>query len=347
MASILYLGTDEGVLTLKSGDGRSWKLENHALKDWQVPEVAVSPSEPNRVFAGTRGDGVWLSEDFGATWKKPCYGKPGPGKVRCLTIDPHHSDTLYAGTEPIDVFISSDGAENWERLEAVWNIPWVATVTYPVATVEPHVRDIVVDPKDPKTMYVALQVGYMLKTTDGGRSWELLNNNLDCDVHTIVVHPEDHHKLYIATGGHDCRAGKAPGRALYLSNDGGMTWSPMAADFKEEYSVPLALHPKKPNVLYSAVANGQPGQWRKRPSGAEAFLIQSVDGGKSWKKLQGEVSEANKSFVESLTFDPENSDWMYAAQRSGDLFGSQDSGESWFKLNVTVPELSDMKAVHA
>ena len=121
----------------------------------------------------------------------------------------------------------------------------------------------------------------------------------------------------------------------------------MASDFKEEYSVPLALHPKKPNVLYSAVANGQPGQWRKRPSGAEAFLIQSMDGGKSWKKLQGEVSEANQNFVESLTFDPESSDRMYAAQRSGDLFASQDSGDSWFKLNVTVPELSDMKAVHA
>jgi hypothetical protein len=61
----------------------------------------------------------------------------------------------------------------------------------------------------------------------------------------------------------------------------------------------------------------------------------------------GAVSEANKSFVESLTFDPEDSDCMYAAQRSGDLFGSQDSGASWYKLNVTVPELSDMKAAHA
>ena len=52
-------------------------------------------------------------------------------------------------------------------------------------------RDITIDPKDPNTMYVALQVGYMLKTTDGGKNWELLNHNLDCDVHTIVLHPED------------------------------------------------------------------------------------------------------------------------------------------------------------
>jgi hypothetical protein len=38
---------------------------------------------------------------------------------------------------------------------------------------------------------------------------------------------------------------------------------------------------------------------------------------------------------------------MYAAQQNGDLFGSDDSGSSWFKLDLKVPELSDMKAVHA
>ena len=347
MASILYVATDEGVVTLKSADGHHWKQEHHGLKDWQIPEVVVSPNAPNKVFAGTRGDGVWVSEDFGASWKKPCYGRRGPGKVRCLTFDPHDANTLYAGTEPIDVFISRDEAKNWERLDSVWNIPWVSTVTYPVAAVEPHVRDITIDPKDPKTMYVALQVGYMLKTTDGGKNWELLNKNLDCDVHTIVLHPEDSNKIFIATGGHDCRAGKAPGRALYSSGDGGKTWAPMAMEFKEEYSVPLTIHPKKHNVLYSAVANGQPGQWRKRNSGAEAFLIQSTDSGQSWKKLDGAISQANRSFVESFAFDPANADCMYAAQRNGDLFGSDDSGVNWSKLNLTVPELSDLKAAQA
>jgi photosystem II stability/assembly factor-like uncharacterized protein len=196
-------------------------------------------------------------------------------------------------------------------------------------------------------MFVALQVGYMLKTTDGGKNWELLNKNLDCDVHTIVLHPDDGNKIFIATGGHDCRAGKAPGRALYSSADGGQSWAPMAMEFKEEYSVPLTVHPTKHNVLYSAVANGQPGQWRKRGGDAQAFLIQSTDAGKSWKKLDGAVSQANRSFVESFAFDPANADNMYAAQQNGDLFGSNDSGASWFKLNVNVPELSDMKAAVA
>jgi photosystem II stability/assembly factor-like uncharacterized protein len=308
MASILYLGTDNGVVTLKSEGDRSWKVENHGLKDWSVPEVAVSPSAPNRVFAGTRGDGVWLSEDFGANWKKPCYGKRGPGKVRCLTIDPHDANILYAGTELIDVFISRDAGKSWNRLDSVWDIPWIQTIDYPVATVEPHVRDIVIDPNDPKTMYVALQVGYMLKTTDGGARWELLNKEVDADVHTIVLHPQNTNKIYVATGGHDARKGTTKGRALYSSDDGGKNWQPMAAEFREEYSVPLAIHPTKTNILYSALANGQPGQWRKHPM---------------------------------------NPDRMYAAQQNGDLFGSEDSGASWFKLSLKVAEVSDMKAAHA
>ena len=52
MASILYVATDQGVVTLKSADGHNWKQEHHGLKDWQVPEVAVSPQAPNKVFAG-------------------------------------------------------------------------------------------------------------------------------------------------------------------------------------------------------------------------------------------------------------------------------------------------------
>lgn len=347
MATVLYLGTHEGVVTAKSQDGRSWRIENHGLNHWTVPEVAVSPTAPNKVFAATRGDGVWLSEDFGATWTKPCCGKRGPGKVRCLTIDPHDPDTLYAGTEPIDVFRSIDGAKSWERLESVWDVPRVGTVTYPVPAVEPHVRDIAIEPADGKIIYAALQVGYMLKSTDGGAHWQLLDRDLDADVHTIVLHPEDTSKIFVATGGHEARKGLTKGRALYCSDDGGNHWRPMAVEFREEYSIPLAVHPKKTNVIFSAVANGQPGQWRKRPSGAEALLIRSTDGGESWSKLDNELARENRSFVESFAFDPADPDRMFAAQQSGGLFASEDTGDHWFKLNVTAPPVSDMKAAYA
>jgi len=345
-STLLYVATDEGILTLKSENGRQWKVESQSLQDWAIPKIAVLPSRPNLVFAGTRGDGVWVSEDFGKSWKKPCYGKPGPGKVRCLTVDPHDPDTLYAGAEPIDLFISRDAGKSWTRLDSVWKVPWVASVDYPVSTVEPHIRDIAVDPKDAKKIYIALQVGFILKSADGGASWRLLNQGLDSDVHTIVIDPRDTNRLFIATGGHDCRKGSVSGRALYLSSDGGESWRPTAMDFSQEYSVPLTMHPKNPDVLYSALANGQPGQWR-RPTGAESLMVRTRDGGKRWERLDGKLSEISRNFAEAIVIDQSQPDHLYAALRSGDLYASEDGGDNWAKTDVKLSSVSDMKCVRA
>lgn len=347
MATILYLATEEGLFTVRGEQGRDWKVEHRSLEDWAVPKIAVSPSQPNRLFAGTRGDGVWVSEDSGKSWKKPCYGKPGPGKVRCVTADSRDPNTVYAGTEPIDVFVSRDAGKSWSRLESVWNIPYVASIDYPVSTVEPHVRDITIDPKDSNTIYAALQVGFMLKSSDGGRSWKLLNRGLDADVHTIVIDPSNPKALFIATGGHDYRKGVAPGRALYKSADGGETWQPTAMNFPQEYSVPLVMHPKNPNVLFSALANGQPGQWRKRQTGAESLLIRTKDGGKTWQQLDGNISAISRDFAEAIAIDPSDPNRVYAALRGGELYASTDGGDKWAKLEVKVASVSDMKCVHA
>ena len=347
MATILYLGTKEGFFAVKSENGRSWQIESRALQDWEVSKIAVSPFRPDRLFGGTRGDGVWVSEDFGQNWRKPCYGKPGPGKVRSVTLDPRDPDTIYAGAEPIDVFVSRDAGASWRRLESVWRVPSVESVDYPVKAVEPHVRDISIDPKNPGTIYAALQVGFMLKSSDGGASWKLLDRGLDADVHTIVIDPQNTNAIFIATGGHDYRSGAAPGRALYRSQDGGESWTPTAMDFPHEYSVPLVMHPRNPHVLFSALAKGQPGQWRKRPTGAESLLIRSQDSGQSWQPVDGKSSELSKDFAETIAVDPSDPSRIYAGIRSGCLYASEDGGDSWAKLEVKVSSVSDMKCVSA
>ena len=78
----------------------------------------MSPAAPHRVFAGTRGDGVWVSEDYGVSWRKPCFGRRGPGKVRSVALDPSNPNRVYAGTEPIDLFVSEDAAKSWTRLDS-------------------------------------------------------------------------------------------------------------------------------------------------------------------------------------------------------------------------------------
>ena len=347
MESVLYIGTDKGVFTVRSRDSRSWEVAEHGLRLWDICELAQAPDAPNKVYAGTRGDGLWVSEDFGKTWSKPSRGNRGPGKVRSVTIDPHDAKRIYVGAEPIDVYVSEDEGKTWDRFRSLWDLPFIATIPYPVKAIEPHVRDVTIDPTDPKTIYAALQVGYIAKSTDGGKSWTILNKDVDCDVHTIAIDPKDAQHLLIATGGHDARRGTVPGRALYESPDGGETWKPMAMNLTHNYSVPLAHDPHDPRHVYSAVAHGQPPLWGRRPSGAEGSLIHSRDGGKSWSLMENCFE--HEDFADVIVADDAVPGLVYTACRSGKAYASQDSGETWqplgFKLDVT--DISTMTLAHA
>ena len=358
MGTLLYIATGEGVVTVKPNGKDSWEAEQKGLAAWDINELAVEQSAPGRVYAATRGDGVWRSDDFGETWTKPNRGKPGPGKVKCVTIDPHDANTIWAGTEPIGLWVSRDACESWSAIDSVWNVPEVAEVDYPVAAVEPHVRDIVIDPKDPNTIYLALQVGHMLKSTDGGATWKLLNKSVDADAHTIVPRPDDPQHLYLATGGHSSRghgsgtdpANVAPdenaqGNALYESTDGGESWSPMAMDFDREYAIPMVMHPSDPNVLYSSLATGNPGSWRKHEDGAQTILVRSRNGGASWQVLEAD-REITRNYAEAIAIDPQEPDNVFVLTRKGQLFGSTDAGDTWKSLGVKVPEVSNMQAVN-
>ncbi|HLQ35772.1 MAG TPA: hypothetical protein VK457_24050 [Chloroflexota bacterium] len=340
MPTVLYVGTDEGVVTI-NGNG-SWEAERPALASWEVCGVAVQPSHPSVVFAATRGDGVWRSDDAGKSWKKPSYGRRGPGKVRCVTLDPNDERTLYAGAEPIDVFVSHDAGASWECLDSVWNEPFIGTITYPVAVVEPHVRDIAVDPSNPKVMYVALQVGFMLKTTDGGATWKLLNKQLDADVHTVRLNPRDPRNILIATGGHDYRLGTAPGKALYRSEDGGESWQPTGASFAQEYSVPLEIDPKNPHVAFAGLANGTPNAWR-RPTGAEGAIVRTTDGGETWQEVATDVPDRSQRMAIGIAIDPIQPSNVYAALHDGHLLASHDGGDSWTQLEVRTPRPNGLK----
>ena len=344
MTTLLCLGTDEGVVAVKGSHGTSWEIESRALQDWSVSEVAVDPAAPEVIYAGTRGDGVWRSDDRGHAWTKPSYGKRAPGKVQCLAFDPSDRRRLFAGGEPIDLFVTEDGGGSWQCLDAVWDHPFVGTITYPVLSVEPHVRDIAINPREPRTMYIALQVGYILKTTDGGATWTLLDQGIDSDVHTISINPQDPEKLLIATGGHDSRQGKSSGKALFRSSDAGQSWAPTAMEFSQEYSIPMVLHPTKPEVAFAALAHGYGRLW-KRPSGAEGVIIRTRDGGVTWQQVGGEVPGIAQRMAVAIAIDDAEPSNVYAALDDGQLIASRDGGDAWTLLDVRTPPANDLKCV--
>ncbi len=137
----------------------------------------------------------------------------------------------------------------------------------------------------------------------------------------------------------------AQGNALYQSTDGGESWSPMAMDIDREYAIPMVMHPSDPNVLYSSLAAGSPGSWRKHEDGAQTILVRSRNGGASWQVLEAD-REITRNYAEAIAIDPQEPDNVFVLTRKGQLFGSTDAGDTWKSLGVKVPEVSNMQAVN-
>lgn len=344
MGSMLVIGTWEGVASFQLTDGE-WKAKKPALKNFGVFDLAVTSGSAKRIYAGTRGDGVWVSDDLGETWMLPNRGKPGPKKVRGVAVDPNDPNVVYAGTEPIAMWKSVDGGANWRELTSIWDLPGIGDITYPGKIIEPHVRDITIHPSDSKTIYASLQVGSMLKSTDGGETWKRMSKGVDADIHTIVLRDDDPKHIYVTTGGGDGRKGIAPGRSLYESLDGGESWRPMAMEIELDYSVPLAPHPNKPDVLYSAVASSTPRKWKGRDGGARATLIRSQNGGKSWQSVETGFKAMHDDYPMAIAFDEDKPDNLFVATRYGKVFGSKDGGNAWSDLGINVAEVTEMKVL--
>lgn len=346
MESRMYVGTEKGIVTLVSADEIAWETESQDLRGWAVPCVATVPSSPNQVLAGTRGDGVWLSDDCGKSWQKPNYGKRGPGKVRSLAIDPQNPRRIFAGCEPIDIFVSEDLGANWERLDSVWDVAQVPLVRRVNLVVEWHIRDIKIDPQDTDTLYAAWKVNFMIKSTDGGKSWQQLDQGLDPDVHSIVIDPSNSANVFTATGGLYAPTDEVKGRAIYASADGGASWEPCALNFSQDYAYRLVMNPADPRILYSAVANGNPGAWTRRPTGAESELIRSKDGGKSWERIGDGWEGAGRDFPWAMVVDGQYPDHVILAGRSGDFAASSDGGDSWVSLDLQLSGVEDVALAH-
>src|SRR5688572_31568641 len=70
-----------------------------------VSSITISPSNPNIIYMGTQGGGVWLSKDGGTTWT-PIFDRQIPlileslivGEPGAIAIDPNNTDIVYVGT---------------------------------------------------------------------------------------------------------------------------------------------------------------------------------------------------------------------------------------------------------
>ena len=177
-------GPFDGVFKSTNG-GESWTAINAGLTNTFVYALAIDPSAPATLYAGTFG-GVFKSTNGGGSWIAVNTGLTDTG-VFALAIDPSAPATLYAGTSNGGVFKSINGGASWTAI----NTGLTST----------EIRALAIDPANPATLYAGTSGGGVFKSTNGGASWTAMNAGLtNLYVNALAIDPSTS-RVYAGTDG--------------------------------------------------------------------------------------------------------------------------------------------------
>ncbi|HEX5467913.1 MAG TPA: hypothetical protein VFW80_02575 [Gaiellaceae bacterium] len=274
--------------------------------------VALDPSRPERILAGCHSAGVWESEDGGATWHDAELPAEDVFSVAFSPAD----GAVYAGCEPSALYVRRNGGP-WEELAALRELPSAPTWSFPPRPWTSHVRWIAPSPHEAELVLVGIELGGLMRTTDGGATWVDHRPGAQKDVHQLAWHPSEPGRAYEAGGG-----GSA------WSRDGGDTWEPADEGRDRHYTWALAPDPADPDCWFVSASTGPFAAHGDRP--AEAGLYRWRGSG-PWEELDLGLERPLETMPYALAARDGS---LVAGLRDGRLFESEDGGDSWRQLVV-------------
>ena len=190
------------------------------------------------------------------TWDECELPEPG---VFSLAVAPPTA-RVYAGTEPSRLFRSDDGGDTWRELTTLLELPSRPTWSFPPRPWTSHVRWIAPSPHDADLLLVGIELGGLMRSTDGGETWDDHRPGAQRDVHSLAWHPHARGRAYEAGGG-----GSA------WSDDAGDTWHPADDGRDRNYTWSVAVDPGGSRLLVR-LREHRPVRRARRPRSAGAHL---------------------------------------------------------------------------
>jgi photosystem II stability/assembly factor-like uncharacterized protein len=330
----ILVGTREGVVTItRAGAASDWQVAHRTMPDKHISAMITEP-ESGRMFAGAFHGSVHMSADGGKTWEPRGNGMTENNVYSLASRRVNGKVRLFAGTEPAHLFVSDDLGANWQEITSLRTVPSVPKWSFPAPPHVGHVKHINFDPAAATTIYASIEVGGLLKSTDGGEHWQEFPDLYE-DVHRIMIHPSNAEFLYAVTG-----------RGLYVSPDAGKNWQQWTRREDEIGGYPdgFVFRPSDPKLIFMTAAHDAPGTWRTTHF-AGARISRSKDGGRSWEILHNGLPDRLQASIEAFCLEEAGpSTSIFAATTSGEVFSSEDLGDSWKKIITGLPPIS--KAGH-
>jgi photosystem II stability/assembly factor-like uncharacterized protein len=317
----ILVGTIDGVVDLTRRTPEApWEESGRYLEGKHVNAIVVEPFT-GTTFVGTQGQGLWVSRDNRRTWEEAGEGIPHEKIATISQVEVNGQVRLYAGTEPAHLYLSTNMGHSWAEVPTLREVPNVEGWFFGGKAERAHVKHVSFDPLDPNTIYACIEVGSVLKSVDGGRTWRVLTGFYE-DVHRLLIPPSQPHHLWLSTG-----------EGLYDSPDAGETWNYLGRSLEGiMYPDGLLINPYRESVMFATGATVNPRFWPKTRY-TESKLLRSSDGGATWQELKQGLPDPILGNVEALAMEawPTGS-CIAGGTTSGEIYISDDQGDSWTML---------------
>jgi photosystem II stability/assembly factor-like uncharacterized protein len=379
----LLVGTKKGAFVLTSDGARQdWKVSGPFFAGWEVYHLKASPADPNRIYAsqssGWFGQIIQRSDDGGQTWSTP-GSKPdelkGPegfpkgesnkftylGNVgthkwydgtqhpwefkRVWHIEPSLTDpdVAYAGVEDAAIFKTKDGGRTWTELPGLrqargelWQ-PGAGGMT---------VHTILLDPKNPQRLFVAISAAGAFRTDDGGATWKPINRGLKSNyelpdptaavghcVHRIALHPSRPNVLFMQKHWDVMR-----------TDDAGEQWHEVSGNLPSDFGFPIDVHAHEPDTVFVVPIKSDSEHY---PPEGKLRVYRSKVGGNEWEPLTRGLPQSN-CFVnvlrDAMSVDSLDPCGIYFGTTGGQVYGSADGGDSWTAIVHDLPPVYSVEA---
>ena len=322
--------------------GQIIQVSDDAGKTWKTPGGGLKPGAPGQMSSGESNNFKYdAAPETGAplTTHQWYDGTQHPWEFkRVWHLEPSLTDpdTVYAGVEDAALFRTTDGGRSWHELSGLrghgtgpkWQ-PGAGGMC---------LHTIILDPRDPNRIYIAISAAGAFRTDDGGKSWKPINKGL----HSQYI-PDPHAEIGHCVH-HIAMNPKKPG-LLFMqkhwdvmrSDDCGDSWKEVSGNLPTDFGFAIDVHAHEPETIYVVPIKSDSEHYV--PEG-KMRVYRSRKGGEEWEPLTKGLPQSNcyvNVLRDAMAVDSLDKCGIYFGTTGGQVYASADSGDSWKPIVEHLP----------
>jgi photosystem II stability/assembly factor-like uncharacterized protein len=257
---------------------------------------------------------------------------------RVWHLEPSLTDpeAVYAGIEDAALFHSADGGQNWKELPGLrghgtgpkWQ-PGAGGMC---------LHTIILDPSDPKRIYIAISAAGAFRTDDGGATWKPINRGL----HSQYI-PDPNAEVGHCV--HHVAMSKARPNVLFMqkhwdvmrSDDAGDNWKEVSGNLPTDFGFVIDVHAHEPETIYVVPITSDSLHYVQD---AKMRVYRSRTGGNEWEPLTKGLPQKDcyvNVLRDAMAVDSLDQCGVYFGTTGGQVYASADAGDSWKAIVHDLP----------